>query len=228
MARKRGGIAGFYDRNKGLIKTAVPAALSFVPGIGVPLAAGAGALIEGLDRPGKSGIGFDPYAALKGGAKGAVVGAGTQGARALLTGGGQFGSGSGLLNPQNSFSSRMGAADKLIGQANQQMLGGAAGQVAQGAMPAAANAATGMSFRQALKQPQVLGQGIQGLLGILPSAESRAMEARTDVDQQKMELERQRFDIEKQQLEEEKLRRQRLAALLMPYAQQQFPQYFGR
>ena len=88
MARKRGGLAGFYDRNKGIIQKAVPAALSFIPGAGIPLAAGAGALMRGLDRPGKAGIGFDPFAALKGGVEGAVVGAGTQGARALLTGGG--------------------------------------------------------------------------------------------------------------------------------------------
>lgn len=88
MARKRGGLAGLYDRNKGFFKTAVPAALSFIPGAGIPLAAAAGAAFGGFDRPGKAGIGFDPFEGIKGGLQGLSVGTGTQSARALLTGGG--------------------------------------------------------------------------------------------------------------------------------------------
>ena len=91
MAKKRGGLAGVYDRNKGLIQKAVPAALSFIPGAGIPLAAAAGAAMRGLDRPGKSGIGFDPYAGLKGGVEGYAIGKGTQaiagGIKGLLTAG---------------------------------------------------------------------------------------------------------------------------------------------
>lgn len=91
MAKKRGGLAGIYDRNKGLIQKAVPAALSFIPGAGIPLAAAAGAAMRGLDRPGKAGIGFDPFAALKGGVEGYAVGQGTQalagGVKGLLTAG---------------------------------------------------------------------------------------------------------------------------------------------
>lgn len=93
MARKRGGLAGVYDRNKGIFQAAAPALLSFVPGIGIPLAAAAGAAMGGFDRPGKSGIGFDLGGGLKGGLKGAAIGAGAQGARALLTGGGPVASG---------------------------------------------------------------------------------------------------------------------------------------
>jgi hypothetical protein len=57
--RKRGGLAGIYDRNKKIIKPVVSGALGLVPGIGMGLAAGAGALMSGLDREGKGGIGFD-------------------------------------------------------------------------------------------------------------------------------------------------------------------------
>lgn len=57
MARQRGGIAGFYDRNKGILQTLAPVAAG---AIGGPLAGAAvGAAMRGFDRPGKSGIGFD-------------------------------------------------------------------------------------------------------------------------------------------------------------------------
>jgi hypothetical protein len=51
--------------------------------------AGIGALMEGLDRPGKSGIGFDAKAGLEGGMRGYTIGKGTQlvkgGAKALMS-----------------------------------------------------------------------------------------------------------------------------------------------
>ena len=85
MAKKRGGLAGIWDRNKQIIKplaTGVAGALT--GGVG---AAALGGLMAGLDRKGKSGIGFD----LKQGAKGAIqgYGAGATGAgiKGLLTGG---------------------------------------------------------------------------------------------------------------------------------------------
>ena len=57
MARQRGGIAGFYDRNKGVLQTLAPIAAG---AIGGPMAGAAvGAAMRGFDRPGKSGIGFD-------------------------------------------------------------------------------------------------------------------------------------------------------------------------
>lgn len=74
MARKRGGLAGIWDRNKGAIKALAPIALGAIPGVGVPLAAVAGAAMGGLDRPGKGGIGLDLGGALKGGATGYLGG----------------------------------------------------------------------------------------------------------------------------------------------------------
>jgi hypothetical protein len=72
--RKRGGVAGTYDRNKALVQAAAPLlAGMLIPGVGAGLAgAVTGGLAKGLDRPGKGGIGLDLGAA----AKGAIAGAG--------------------------------------------------------------------------------------------------------------------------------------------------------
>lgn len=78
MARKRGGLAGFYDRNKGFLKKAVPVGLSFIPGVGIPLAAAAGAAM-GADTEGKGYFsGFNVGGAVKGGLEGYGLGKGAQ------------------------------------------------------------------------------------------------------------------------------------------------------
>lgn len=84
MARKRGGLAGFYDRNKGAIQAVAP----FVAGaVGGPLAGAAvGAAMKGLDREGKSGIGFDLGQGLAGGISGYGAGALGAGAKSMFTG----------------------------------------------------------------------------------------------------------------------------------------------
>jgi hypothetical protein len=91
MAKKRGGLAGLYDRNKGVIKTVAPIAAGFIPGIGPAIGAGIGAAIGGLDREGKSGIGLDVMGAAKGGLSGyggAKLGQATRGGIGkLFTGG---------------------------------------------------------------------------------------------------------------------------------------------
>lgn len=70
MARKRGGLAGIYDRNKKLIKTVAPIAAGFIPGVGPALGAAIGAAIGG-DREGKGYFkGFDAIGAAKGGLSG--------------------------------------------------------------------------------------------------------------------------------------------------------------
>ena len=84
MARKRGGLAGFYDRNKGAIQAVAP----FVAGaVGGPLAGAAiGAAMKGLDREGKSGIGFDFGQGIQGGISGYGAGSLGAGAKNLFTG----------------------------------------------------------------------------------------------------------------------------------------------
>jgi len=87
MARKRGGLAGLYDRNKGLIRTGATIGASLLGG---PLAGAAtGAAFRGLDREGKRGIGFDVGQGLRGGLEGYGLGQTTQavsgGIKGLLT-----------------------------------------------------------------------------------------------------------------------------------------------
>lgn len=84
MARKRGGLAGLYDRNKGVIQAAAP----FLAGaVGGPLAGAAiGAAMKGFDRPGKGGIGFDLSEGLKGGISGYGAGSIAQSAKNALQG----------------------------------------------------------------------------------------------------------------------------------------------
>lgn len=84
MAKKRGGLAGLYDRNKGLIRTGATIGASLLGG---PLAGAAtGAAFRGLDREGKRGIGFDVGQGALGGIEGYGIGKGTEAAKNLLTG----------------------------------------------------------------------------------------------------------------------------------------------
>ena len=68
----RGGVAGIWDRNKQIIKPVVQATAGYFGGPGA--AAGVGALMEGADRPGKRGVGFDAGAGIRGGIQGYGVG----------------------------------------------------------------------------------------------------------------------------------------------------------
>lgn len=70
--RKRGGLAGIWDRNKGVI---TPLATLAAGALGGPAAATAlGAAMGGLDRPGKRGIGLDAGGAVRGGLQGYTMG----------------------------------------------------------------------------------------------------------------------------------------------------------
>lgn len=223
MARKRGGLAGVWDRNKGAIKAIAPAALSFVPGVGIPLAAAAGAAMGGFDRPGKSGIGFDPFAGMKEGVKAGAIAAGTQGARAMLTGGGQFGSGSGLLNqapkinPVNLSRTAMqapGMAGQAMGAANAASAAGNAANATQSL------GRVGSLLKGVRDNKDLIGMGAKGLMSQMPNQrdEANLMEAETG---------RMRFEEEQRQMQIEQERKRRIAELLMPMARQNFPGYFG-
>lgn len=69
--RKRGGLAGLWDRNKKVIK---PVAMLASGLVNPALAAGVGAAFGGLDREGKGGIGIDLGGALGGAATGYALG----------------------------------------------------------------------------------------------------------------------------------------------------------
>jgi len=71
--KKRGGVAGAYDRNKALVQAALPVlAGMLIPGAGMAAGAITGGLAKGLDREGKGGIGLDLGQA----GRGAIAGAG--------------------------------------------------------------------------------------------------------------------------------------------------------
>jgi hypothetical protein len=75
-----------WDRNKGVIKTVAPFAAGLIPGAGPLIAAGLGAAMGGLDRPGKGGIGLDLGGAVKGGISGYGAGKTSAGLKKMFTG----------------------------------------------------------------------------------------------------------------------------------------------
>lgn len=238
MAKKRGGIAGFYDRNKKIIK---PVAAGLAGMLGTPaLGAAVGAAFGGLDREGKRGIGIDLGGAAKGGLSGYAAGS----AGSAL--GGKLGIG------------KIGGMEKAGGRLSELFTGGGK---AAGATPSAATSAVkspvgqlnsftpesltalnapampvvppttggGMGMMDAAKKAggyfernqQMLGGVAKGVGSVLGSrAEGDAMAARTDLD-------RQRFEYEKQQDETEQERRRRIAELLMPMFTQMQTSYGG-
>ncbi len=138
----------------------------------------------------------------------------------------QFLAQGGSTAPSASGAFGRAAADRAFGD-----LGMSLGDVAN----AGKNAGSGikgllnppMTFGQALKQPQVLAGGVQGLLGMLPDAKSAAMEEQTKLGQGQLALQQAQFEEEKRRAQMEEERRRKIAELLMPYMQQSFPQYFG-
>lgn len=223
MARKRGGLAGLWDRNKGAIKAIAPAALSFIPGIGVPLAAAAGAAMGGLDRPGRSGIGLDVGGAIKGGLTGYGIGKGTQalagGVKGLLTAGGgagrtaAAGAGTGAM-PTGAIDAVTRSGAGFTGMTSTPLAaggGGAGGGFLSG---------LGSVARTARENKDLIAMAGKGIGSMLPDAATEAalMNAETN---------RMRLEEEQRQVRQEEERRRMIAELLMPMARQNFPSYFS-
>ena len=97
------------------------------------------------------------------------IAAATVGGAALL-GGGSVGAGF-----SKAGSALKSAGSGIKGLLNPSSVGGGAAQ----AVTPTPGAVVPMTFGQALKQPQVLAGGVQGLLGMLPDAKSAAMEEQT-------------------------------------------------
>lgn len=226
MARKRGGAAGLWDRNKGWLKSVVPAALGAIPGVGVPLAIGAGAAMRGLDRPGKRGIGLDVGQAVRGGLEGYGMGKLGQGARVgigkmlapkaatKITPGLSNAEVARQLNPMLSGAPRA-ATGTAGGSSLAQMVAPSAAAAA--APPAAAAQAGGGNLLTktldfATKYEKPLGMLVEGVASEVPSAEVETARARNMLDERKFEEEmrRQRMLEQRQAL---------LAELLMPILQ---------
>jgi hypothetical protein len=116
MTRRRGGSAGFFDRNKSWLKPAATIGAGLLTG-GMGGAV-VGGLMRGLDREGKGGIGFD----VGQGVRGAVQGYG-------------LGKGAGML--------KSGIMNRLGGQAASSAVGAATPAAAASPVTAAATAAPG-------------------------------------------------------------------------------------
>ena len=214
MARKRGGLAGLYDRNKGLIRTGATIGASLLGG---PLAGAAtGAAFRGLDREGKRGIGFDIGQGLRGGLEGYAVGQGTQGVKALLTGAGKAAgaAAAGPLAPQPAVGAT-GGFFPGAGGAGVNPLAVAGKTTMEKAPSFLAKAGTFAKENKDLLT--MAGKGIEKVLPN-PASDAALMDAETA---------RMRFDEERRQMQVEEERRRRIAELLMPLFRQQFPQYAG-
>lgn len=191
MARKRGGLAGFYDRNKGIIKKVAPAALSFIPGVGMPLAIAAGAAM-GADREGSGYFkGFDVGGAVKGGLEGYALGKGAQMAKGMLTGAKAAGATASPGLRQNAigatgdfFPGAGGAATNPLGATAPSAGGGSFGQKARDLFGLAKKKA-GSDFRSS----EVLGGIAKGIYGERQSARE------AELEREKLAEERRQFDV---------------------------------
>lgn len=214
MARKRGGLAGLYDRNKGLIRTGATIGASLLGG---PMAGAAtGAAFRGLDREGKRGIGFDIGQGLRGGIEGYAIGQGTQGVKGLLTGGGRAAAGTaaGPLAPQPAVGTTGGFFPGAGGAGVNPLA--VAGETATKKAPSFL-AKAGTFAKENKDLLTMAGKGIQQTLPD-PASDAALMNAETT---------RMRLDEERRQMQVEEERRRRIAELLMPLFRQQFPQYAG-
>ncbi len=229
--KKRGGLAGFYDRNKKLIQAGLPTlAGMLVPGAGAVAGGIVGGLARGLDRPGQSGVALDLGRAAQGAATGATLGslgakvspmkpalpaptatpAPTPGAPVAPGGGGM---------PRSVLESRREQADILNLARSQQPMG---------VTPVAAPTPAPTSMLNQTRTPEptmmsrLLGfarenapivQGVTGAAAdVIGSYQDRAVRE-------------QQLKMQEEQMRRERESQERLAQLLMPLFQQQVSQY---
>jgi hypothetical protein len=220
MARKRGGLAGLYDRNKGLIRTA---ATGLAGAFGSPLAAAAlGAAMRGLDRPGKGGIGLDIGEAARGGLEGYGMGKLGQSARGGLQGlfAPKAAAGGGLpaelpgmdMTPRLTPGMTRSVAGGMDLTGGPSMAARPVGSLAAQAAPAArgrvasAASAVGTGVQKAAKFAQNNPKAVELALGQLPSAANEVAERGVAVQEARQALEQQQFDelMRRQRLQEER------------------------
>ena len=232
--KKRGGVAGAYDRNKKLVQAAIPTlAGMFVPGAQAGLVGAlAGGAARGLDREGKGGIGFDVKQGLKGavsgyglGKVGASLGAGAQAARAAS--GGTVGS-----MARDFGTAARGEAGRQFGLGSAGAAGGGsgAGAGAGGGTPydalmggtgsggGAAGGAGGGSFMGRLGRlatnPQVLAGAAGGVADVMGQRSQQRI-AEQQMEQQGEQFQ-QRFNAEDEERKRQQAQANRLASFFMP------------
>ncbi len=211
MARKRGGIAGLWDRGKKYIK---PIA-TFTAGMVNPaLGAAVGAAMGGLDREGKSGIGLDVGGAVKGGVTG--YGMGKLGALAKGKAAGLFtGAGKGAASTVGTGPGFTDVTSRIASNAP---------EMASRVNPAALfSAAPGPSNLSALGKVGQFVTKNQGLIAGAAKAGAGVLGQMAERDQygDQLALQRERFELEREEAMRERERRERVARLLMPLFNEQ-------
>lgn len=190
--RKRGGLAGIWDRNKNIITPVVSGALGLVnPALG----AAAGAAMRGLDRPGKGGIGLDVGQAVRGGLEGYGAGA----AASALKGGAQAAMGAKGIGRLSAFGrgAKAGAEEfmrkPLLGRATAPMaevpsavplpesMATSAGGAGMGGTP------RGLSrvLQFIRENPEAAGMGLQAVSGIIGSQSERRIRERQEAEERR-------------------------------------------
>ncbi len=226
MAKKRGGLAGIWDRNKNIIKplaTGVAGALT--GGVG---AAALGGLMSGLDREGKSGIGIDLGKAAKGAATGYGTGMAGAGLKGLLTGG--TAGAQAALGQYNAPLNRM--AGKLMpggGAPAGMEVGvtpGTGGITREISAPITRNATRGVQslLGFARENKDLIGAGVKGIQMALPEQPDQAALMNAETARRRLAMEEGEMD-EARRIRE--ARSEMTRRLLAPYIEQYSPALRG-
>ena len=209
--KKRGGVAGAYDRNKKLVSAAATAAGYMFGGpAGAGLARGA---VQGLDRPGQGGIGFDVKRGVKGFAEGygagSVANMGRAGLQRLFTPGG---AGAPVPTPGNVPGPAPGQT-MVTGGYGQAMgtPGAGAGSLVGG------TSGGGSTLRSLLTNPQVLAGAAGGVADVMGQRSQQRI-AEQQMEQQGEQFQ-QRFNAEDEERKRQQAQANRLAGFFMPRAQ---------
>jgi hypothetical protein len=223
--KTRGGVAGTYDRNKKLIGTAATAA-------GYMFGGPAGAAVvrgtmQGLDRPGKGGIGFDLGRAAKGAMEGYSAGKLAGGLQSMGAGLKQsFMPKGGIPKlPANApmidtplpksivdMGANVGGGVSSAGPSMTQRLGAGAMDLVRGAGEKASGA-----FDYLKKRPEIAATALTTVSGARQAAANRRLQEQ-QLAQNQSQFE-QEFGLRKGEQEREVERQRRIAQLLAPLFQ---------
>ena len=209
--KTRGGVAGAYDRNKKLVSAAATAAGFLMGGpAGAGLARGA---VQGLDRPGQGGIGFDIKRGAKGFAEGygagKVANIGKAGLSKLFAPGG---AGASMPTPGNVPGPAPGQVMATGGYGQPMGTPGAGtGSLVGGATGG------GSTLRNLLTNPQVIAGAAGGVADVMGQRSQQRI-AEQQLAQQGEQFQ-QRFDVEEEERKRQQAQANRLAGFFMPRAQ---------
>jgi hypothetical protein len=216
--RKRGGLAGIWDRNKKIIKPVATLAAGALTG-GAAVPALLGAAMGGLDREGKGGIGFDVGKGAMGAATGYGMGKLGAAGRGFFTPGSGAGAGATMAPPGADPSTLA-----MPGQYDPAGFDRVAGAVAPPAAPGMAPPAPTPGGGGGLDGLQDKLKGVLNFAKDNPAAIGSALQGAGSVLGARMEQDtvRERLAFEREREMEDRRRRAMMAQLLIPmYLQEQ-------